>query len=29
MFCIKGKDWEEISQRLSYYGYWEYQDYRE
>lgn len=29
LFCISGNNWSEISNKLSYYGHWEYQDYRE
>ena len=28
LMCIEGKDWNEISQKLSYIGYWEFQDYK-
>ncbi|MFA5541086.1 MAG: Imm8 family immunity protein [Bacteroidales bacterium] len=29
LFCIEGKDWEEIATKLSYIGHWEFQDYQE
>lgn len=28
LFCIEGKDWEEIANKLSYIGQWEFQDYK-
>lgn len=27
LFCIEGKDWDEIANKLSYIGLWEFQDY--
>lgn len=29
LFCIEGEDWDEISKKLSYFGAWEFQDYKE
>jgi hypothetical protein len=29
LFCIEGKDWDEITNKLSYIGHYEYQDYKE
>lgn len=29
LFCIEGKDWNEITNKLSYIGHYEYQDYKE
>ncbi|HPS84364.1 MAG TPA: Imm8 family immunity protein [Bacteroidales bacterium] len=28
LFCIEGKDWDEIANKLSYIGLWEYQNYK-
>lgn len=29
LFCIEGKDWDEITKKLSYIGQYEFQDYKE
>jgi hypothetical protein len=29
LFCIEGKDWDEIANKLSYIGQWEFQNYKE
>jgi hypothetical protein len=29
LFCFEGKDWDEIANKLSYFGQWEFQDYQE
>lgn len=26
-FCVEGDNWDDICQKLSYYGHWEFQDY--
>ena len=29
LFSVTGDNWEEICQKLCYYGHWEFQDYKE